>query len=141
MHLAIQLNVVLFRIHETSKVELHEAYDWLKGIGTYPTDEFPDFYSSFDLLDHECKQLTKRLLKLIAISLKLDDVDYFIKHCQHLDDPKNFQGIYNLKVAHYPPISDEEAVQPGTVRLGEHSDYGLITLLFQDDVGGLEVNV
>jgi isopenicillin N synthase-like dioxygenase len=28
---------------------------------------------------------------------------------------------------------------PYQVRAGEHSDYGSITLLFQDDVGGLEV--
>jgi len=30
---------------------------------------------------------------------------------------------------------------PNTVRCGEHSDYGSITLLFQDDAGGLEVDI
>ena len=30
-------------------------------------------------------------------------------------------------------------LQKGQIRLGEHSDYGTITLLFQDQVGGLEV--
>ena len=28
---------------------------------------------------------------------------------------------------------------PGTTRCGEHSDYGSLTFLFQDDLGGLEV--
>lgn len=28
---------------------------------------------------------------------------------------------------------------PGTVRCGEHADYGTITLLLQDAIGGLEV--
>jgi len=28
---------------------------------------------------------------------------------------------------------------PGSIRCGEHADYGTITLLLQDDVGGLEV--
>lgn len=32
-------------------------------------------------------------------------------------------------------------VSPGTVRLGKHSDYALLTFLFQDMIGGLEVNV
>ena len=27
----------------------------------------------------------------------------------------------------------------GTTRCGEHSDYGSLTFLFQDDLGGLEV--
>ena len=36
-------------------------------------------------------------------------------------------------------ISDLSEVKPGQIRAGEHSDYGGITLLFQDDVGGLEV--
>ena len=30
-------------------------------------------------------------------------------------------------------------LQKGQVRLAEHTDYGTITLLFQDQVGGLEV--
>ena len=32
-------------------------------------------------------------------------------------------------------------IKPGQIRCGEHSDYGSLTLLFQDDVGGLEVNI
>ena len=30
-------------------------------------------------------------------------------------------------------------IKPNQIRCGEHSDYGSITLLFQDDAGGLEV--
>ena len=30
-------------------------------------------------------------------------------------------------------------VKTDQVRCGEHSDYGSITLLFQDNIGGLEV--
>ena len=36
---------------------------------------------------------------------------------------------------HYPPQSDEQR-QPGS---GVHTDYGMLTVLCQDDVGGLQV--
>lgn len=40
----------------------------------------------------------------------------------------------------YYPRLRETDIQPGVVRCGAHSDYGAITLLLQDDMGGLEVN-
>jgi isopenicillin N synthase-like dioxygenase len=38
----------------------------------------------------------------------------------------------------YPSLADTETLA-GVVRCGLHSDYGTITLLLQDDMGGLEV--
>ena len=37
-------------------------------------------------------------------------------------------------------ITDPSEIKPGQIRCGEHTDYGGITLLIQDDVGGLEVS-
>ena len=37
-------------------------------------------------------------------------------------------------------IPDISKIKPGQIRCGEHTDYGGITLLIQDDVGGLEVS-
>ena len=36
-------------------------------------------------------------------------------------------------------ITDPSQIKPGQIRCGEHTDYGAITLLIQDDIGGLEV--
>lgn len=41
-----------------------------------------------------------------------------------------------FRVFHYPP---GEAGEEGDWGVGEHTDYGLLTLLVQDEVGGLEV--
>ena len=45
-----------------------------------------------------------------------------------------------MRLLHYPPVARETFAQKkGQVRAGEHSDYGSITLLFQDERGGLQV--
>lgn len=60
-----------------------------------------------------------------------------------LDLPLNFfverhnQNPFTLRLLHYPPIA--EPLADAQLRAGEHSDYGTITLLAQDDMGGLEI--
>ena len=44
-----------------------------------------------------------------------------------------------LRYSYYPTITDMSNVKPGQLRCGEHTDWGAITLLTQDDVGGVEV--
>ncbi len=42
-----------------------------------------------------------------------------------------------VRLLHYPPLTQPPL--EGQVRAGAHSDWGSITLLFQDETGGLEV--
>ncbi|CAL8082812.1 unnamed protein product [Orchesella dallaii] len=127
------------KLHPDANFELKETFDWLYGVGVYPSEELPDFESSIEQFDAQCKNLLKKLLRLLAIGLNLDDVDYFVKTCRHFEDPENYNGIYNVRLILYPPIAEGKSLPAGAVRCGEHSDYGFLTLLFQDDVGGLEV--
>jgi isopenicillin N synthase-like dioxygenase len=69
--------------------------------------------------------VAQRLLAGVARSLGLAD-DYFAVH--YTADPTVL-----LRVFHYPPGDGEGW------GVGEHTDYGLITLLAEDGVGGLEV--
>lgn len=45
-----------------------------------------------------------------------------------------------LRLIHYPSIERKIIEQEGHARIIPHTDFGLCTLLFQDDVGGLEVD-
>ncbi|KAJ8119432.1 hypothetical protein ONZ43_g3614 [Nemania bipapillata] len=45
----------------------------------------------------------------------------------------------DLRLTHYPEISIKEMRSGRTSRIAPHSDWGIITLLFQDSTGGLEV--
>jgi isopenicillin N synthase-like dioxygenase len=78
-----------------------------------------------------CKDLHIKVMRAIALGMGLDE--YFF-------DPYTDGGDNNLRLLHYPAVLKSVFKDnPDQVRAGEHSDYGSITLLFQDDVGGLEV--
>lgn len=48
-------------------------------------------------------------------------------------------GGTQLRFNYFPRITDNIEVKTNQIRFGEHTDYGAITLLFQDEAGGLEV--
>ena len=51
---------------------------------------------------------------------------------------QNFNGECTvLRLIHYPPTL--KPILPNQLRCGEHSDYGALTILFQDPAGGLEI--
>jgi isopenicillin N synthase-like dioxygenase len=71
-------------------------------------------------------QLGHQLMAGIALGLGLPE-DYFAEHGTR--DPLTLFRIFN-----YPPPAS-----PELWGVGEHTDYGLLTILLQDNVGGLEV--
>jgi isopenicillin N synthase-like dioxygenase len=70
------------------------------------------------------------LMRGIALGLDLPE-DWFAEH--GTADP-----LILLRLFNYPsrPVPASSSAQWG---VGEHTDYGLITMLWQDDVGGLQV--
>lgn len=106
--------------------------------GVYPDLELPDFNSKFSEMYRVCNELAKKVIVLFAMSLNLEDPKFFLNRCTHIDDMA-LPRSGNMRALYYPPIPVDMDVQPGTVRLGEHSDYALLTFLFQDMIGGLEV--
>lgn len=78
-----------------------------------------------------CNELHVNLMRAIALGVGLDEF-FFDSFTSGADN--------NLRLLHYPQVLKSVFKDnPDQVRAGEHSDYGSVTLLFQDDVGGLEV--
>ena len=71
----------------------------------------------------------RAVLSGVALSFGLDR-DWF--------DPWCAEPTVLFRIFHYPPPAPEFVGQWG---VAEHTDYGLLTLLVQDDTGGLEVRV
>jgi len=83
-----------------------------------------DLLEYFRLMD----ALHLQIMRWIGIGLKLDDPDYLVNRCNGQHE--------NLRLLHYPALSSENAKAS---RANLHTDYGTITLLAQDQVGGLQV--
>jgi isopenicillin N synthase-like dioxygenase len=76
----------------------------------------------------ETIELGKRLLRVFAVSLEMPP-DYFLQFCT--------KPMVQMRLFHYPPqppVTDDKAFG-----VAPHSDYGMITLLSQDPIGGLEL--
>ncbi|KDN63518.1 putative thymine dioxygenase [Colletotrichum sublineola] len=95
-----------------------------------PEELLPGFRSFFNDFYEVCYQLELKLLRAMALGLGLDEGFFQGYHTQ-----KDNQ----IRLLHYPPV-EEKLLRAGEVeRLGAHTDFGSMTLLFQDKVGGLEV--
>ncbi len=82
-----------------------------------------DYMAAMTALGH-------RLMEGIALSLGLS-AHYFAD--RHTQDP-----LILFRIFHYPAMTPPPADKPRW-GVGEHTDYGVLTILKQDDAGGLEV--
>ena len=100
----------------------------LHGRNLFPTP--PGFREAVLAYLDALTRLGHALMEGIALSLGLD-ATYFAD--RYTTDPLILFRIFN-----YPsrPVPEGQDVRWG---VGEHSDYGLLTILWQDDVGGLQV--
>lgn len=78
----------------------------------------------------EMTNLGHRMMQSISLSLGLDK-NYFKQN--YTDNP-----FVLFRIFHYPP-SATDVEQKTSWGVGEHTDYGLLTILKQDEVGGLQV--
>lgn len=71
------------------------------------------------------------VLKCLAMVMDLGDE--FFEPITRRADPQ-------LRLIHYPEIERKVIEEHGHARIMPHTDFGLCTLLFQDHIGGLEVD-
>mmetsp|Transcript_38189 Transcript_38189/g.92879 ORF Transcript_38189/g.92879 Transcript_38189/m.92879 type:complete len:378 (+) Transcript_38189:328-1461(+) len=100
-----------------------------------------EYFENFD-------KLFLRLMKMVAVQLDMDDPEFLVDRCN--------QQHENLRLLHYPSIPVEKSssldqekqqqqnkkettkiIQRGNV----HTDFGVLTLLCQDSVGGLRAQL
>lgn len=102
------------------KIPYHGQNQW--------PEDFPGFSETLETYFSRLLDLGRHLMSLLALSLSLKE-DYFA------DAVRNPAAL--LRLIHYPPHPADASI--GQFGAGAHTDFGGITILAQDDCGGLEV--
>ncbi|CAI6339042.1 unnamed protein product [Periconia digitata] len=105
-----------------------------------PESILPDFQHFLETYFSHCSTLIHRLLDALTLALHLNYQHTLSeKGCgvsEEMEEVPDLSSthansLFQLRLLHYPPISAR--------KINAHSDFGTLTLLFQDTVGGLEV--
>ncbi|KAJ3104791.1 hypothetical protein HDU97_008859 [Phlyctochytrium planicorne] len=107
-------------------------------IGKEPSTDFqnrwpnhdPQFRATMMQFYDVAHDLHFEVMRSIGLGLGIGE-RFFDKFCDKKD--------HNMRLLHYPEVPCSVFEKEGQARAGAHTDYGSITLLFQDDKGGLEV--
>lgn len=96
-----------------------------------PESTLPGFKQSTSQFYWKCNEVAQSILQALAIGIGLDDSSHLTRH---------HSGHNNqLRLLHYPPVAAADLESEKVARMPAHSDWSTITLLFQDDCGGLEI--
>jgi len=102
-----------------ARVPMHGPNQW--------PSHFPALRAPTKTYFSACEVLGRKLLAAIACSLG-EAEEFFEPHCS--------EAMVQMRMFHYPPPPEDQIGQFGS---SPHTDYGMITLLAQDPIGGLEV--
>ncbi|XP_033741783.1 2-oxoglutarate-dependent dioxygenase ecdK-like [Pecten maximus] len=113
-----------------------EAYNYTPWDGDEVLPDLDGFEETMKNFRVSCETLSLRILDLMSLGLDLEDKQ-FLRKCHAYFGQRGNSSV--LKTIFYPALPQNTDIKPNQLRCGEHSDYGSLTLLFQDDAGGLEV--
>lgn len=96
-----------------------------------PEGDFPGHKAFFESWWHDCTELNHSLLQSLCECLQLEQ-DYLSRN--------QTKNICHMSWQYYPSMPLKPLQNSEFKRLNAHTDFGQLTLLFQDAVGGLEIH-
>lgn len=98
----------------------------------WPSEELlPGFRCFMEVFFQECSELVHRLLDALSLALNLPSASTLAQF--------HAASLFNMSLLHYPALPTKDLLSGTRTRIPAHSDFGTLTLLFQDNIGGLEI--
>ncbi|MDQ6698333.1 MAG: isopenicillin N synthase family oxygenase [Actinomycetota bacterium] len=89
-----------------------------------------DLHAAWSRYESAVARLADHLLGAMALALALPE-DWFTDRCR--------RAILTTRALNYERAAGAPDPEPGQMRLGAHTDYGILTILLADQVPGLQV--
>ncbi|KAL4787235.1 hypothetical protein BJX76DRAFT_30549 [Aspergillus varians] len=112
-------------VYDIGSEDGNQPNQWL------PDDTLPGFRDFMIRFYWDCDRVGKEILWALAVGLNLEDADYLMR--------KHSGNTNQLRLLHYLQVLAEDLENDRVSRCAAHTDWSSITMLFQDDCGGLEV--
>ena len=93
-------------------------------------EDLPTFQPVMEKCYSHFQDVSLRIMESIEVGLQLPS-GTLLNRC--------IPAASEIRLNHYPPVSMELLSRGKSMRTWPHTDFGIITLLFQDKVGGLEL--
>ena len=129
------------KMHDDATADLKESFIWgyqddngntpedhpLLGANRWPAF-LPDMQMHAMSYFHHAHRVAQHMMRGFALGLGLED-DFFLRSCS--------RPLSRASFVYYPAQS--ENMREDRYGVGPHTDFGVLTVLCQDDVGGLQV--
>lgn len=109
------------------RADLGDAFSHWSRANRWPSEPI-DFRQCWTAYYTAMSELAEQLMRMCALGLELPEKFF---------DPFIDVHISNLTANWYPPLRSDPL--PNQYRKGPHSDWGTLTVLYQDGTGGLQV--
>ncbi|KAI9751562.1 MAG: electron carrier [Chaenotheca gracillima] len=96
----------------------------------WPTEDLPGFQPLMERCYNHLQDASLQIVEAMEVGLKLER-GTLVDRC--------IPAASEIRLNHYPPVSMATLREGKVRRTWPHTDFGIITLLFQDTVGGLEL--
>ena len=96
-----------------------------------PSELLPQLRPFMTMFYWKCFEVASSILRALALGIGFEEENYLLRL---------HNGHYNqLRLLHYPPLPARLVEGGAVARTPAHTDWSSLTMLFQDDCGGLQV--